>query len=295
MDGFPQQWSAGQEDAELSQPSSDLSGANTNPIISSDGSNEAKLSGLSMFDPRVRDTVQTSTRNVVKATIGLVVIFPMMLCLFFGVGWSPKDNYKGVRVAIIDFDGDIIGREIANAANNPNFPLTAVFVSDAVDLNDVRRRVNLGEFNGALVANANASAMLRAALRSPAAHYVPAGAASFVFDEGRGGSSMATILRCAAVLASDRAAIALTRRAQEPARAARDRRRQRRRRPGARPVARGRGGDGPRRQPARAHLAGGLRGDQPAPDTHLRHEHGHRPRCVRAPGPADPRPPPPST
>jgi hypothetical protein len=149
-----------------------------------------------MFDPIVRETIQNSTRSIVKATIGIFTVFPIMLCLFFGVGWSPKDNYKGVQVAIINLDHDIIGQAIEHAAKNPSFPLTPVFVTDAIDLNDVRRRVNLGEFNGALVANANASALLHAALHNATAHYVPSGAATFVFDEGRGGSSMALILRC---------------------------------------------------------------------------------------------------
>jgi hypothetical protein len=147
-----------------------------------------------MFDPAVRDSVRATFRTIVKATVGIFLVFPLMLCLFFGVGWSPKDNYKGVRIAVVDLDGGLIGTSIIAVATSPTIPFTVLVLSDVQSLDDIRHRIEVGDYNAALVASPGASAALLAAAGNSTARYVPAAAASFIFDEGRG-SSMASILR----------------------------------------------------------------------------------------------------
>jgi hypothetical protein len=147
-----------------------------------------------MFDPAVRASVRTTIHTVGKATIGIFLIFPLMLCLFFGVGWSPKDNFKGVRIVAVDLDGGLIGKSIIAAASSPSIPFTVIVLTDVQSLDDIRHRIEVGEYNAALVASPNASAALLAAAGSPTSHYLPAAAATFILDEGRG-SSMASILR----------------------------------------------------------------------------------------------------
>ncbi len=147
-----------------------------------------------MFDPRVKDTVFRSTRTLVIVGIALACIFPLMLSLFYGVGWSPKDNYHNVQLLVADLDGGIVGQAIRSAASNPSFPFSVTVVTTSSP-EDAMHRVDAGDFNAALIAMPGASVALAAALADPAAPYNSSAATTFVFDEGRGGPSMATLLR----------------------------------------------------------------------------------------------------
>jgi len=149
---------------------------------------------LSMFDPKVRGLVMTTVKGLVRSSIAFHFIFVLLLMLFDGMSWNPKDNYKNIVIAFADLDGGIIGKVLMAAGNSSSIPFSVSFLK--VDtLDEVKSRVDRGDFNAALVANPNASANLMAALFNPKAIYDPNSATSFVFDEGRGGSSMATALR----------------------------------------------------------------------------------------------------
>jgi rhamnose transport system permease protein len=87
-----------------------------------------------------------------------------------------------------------VGQAIRSAAGNPSFPFSVTVVTTG-SAEDAMHRVDVGDFNAALIAMPGASAALAAALADPAAPYNSSAAAAFVFDEGRGGPSMATLLR----------------------------------------------------------------------------------------------------
>ena len=84
----------------------------------------------SMFDPQVQDYVRSTFRSAFKITCGLFIIFPLMLSLFFGVGWSPKDNYNNIHVAVADLDGGIIGKTLLTISASPAIPVTIELIKD---------------------------------------------------------------------------------------------------------------------------------------------------------------------
>ena len=153
-----------------------------------------KLQDISMFDPKVRGTVLGTTKTIAMACALLVCVFPLMLSLFYGVGWSPKDNYRNVQLLVADLDGGIIGLAIRAAAAASSVPFTVTFATDG-SLSDVKGRVDSGAFSAALIAMPGASSALAAALHDPSAPFPSSAAAAFVFDEGRGGPTMAALLR----------------------------------------------------------------------------------------------------
>ena len=89
----------------------------------------------------------------------------------------------------------MIGKGIVQAFSSPSMVLSITMLSNTTTFDDIVNQVDFGSYNGAFVVNADASANLLAALAAPSAHYNPAAATTFIFDEGRGGSSMASILR----------------------------------------------------------------------------------------------------
>ena len=156
---------------------------------------EQKQQIISLFDPRVRDVVQTSFKSVMKSLFFLSILFIFILLLFYGMSWNPKDNYHNIQLAIVDLDGGMIGQALLAAGRDSVIPFTVTILANDSTIDFVKERVNVGDFNAALVANAGASQTLMAALIDPSAEYTPALATSFIFDEGRGGSAMASLLR----------------------------------------------------------------------------------------------------
>lgn len=162
-----------------------------------DSSSEESEQDISIFDPRVREVVMTSVKSVFKSVIFLSILFIFLLIMFYGMTWNPKDNYHNVQLALVDLDGGMIGKALLAAGGSPSIPFTVTIVTDALSMDAVKDRVNVGDFNAALVANPNASRALLSALTNPSATYIPSHATSFIFDEGRGGSGMASALRAA--------------------------------------------------------------------------------------------------
>ena len=100
-----------------------------------------------------------------------------------------------------DLDGGLVGAAlVASALAFPPPSLGYVRVTAASPA-DLFARVDRGDFNAAIVANPGASAALNAALTggssssSSASAYKPSLAVTFAFDEGRGGTTLATLLR----------------------------------------------------------------------------------------------------
>jgi hypothetical protein len=168
---------------------------NSIPSDSDQQNNEEEDQDLSIFDPKVRSLISTSIKAILKASIFLSILFLFLLIMFYGMSWNPKDNYFRVKLAIIDLDGGMIGQALLAAAKNPAIPFSVTILTDVLSLESAKSRVDVGEFNAALVANPNASSTLLAALMDPSAKYVPSHATSFIFDEGRGGAGMAAALR----------------------------------------------------------------------------------------------------
>jgi hypothetical protein len=157
--------------------------------------NEEKEQDISIFNPKVRGLISTSVKSVLKSSIFLSILFLFLLILFYGMSWNPKDNYIRVKLAIVDLDGGMIGQALVAAAKNPAIPFSVTILTDVLSLESVEKRVDVGDFNAALVANPNASSTLLAALMDPSAKYIPSHATSFIFDEGRGGAGMVAALR----------------------------------------------------------------------------------------------------
>ena len=151
---------------------------------------------ISIFDPKVRTTVKTTWKGICRLIIPLMIGFVFLLSLFYGLAWNPRSNWGNLQLAVCDLDGGIIGATIVALATNQsvcNFTVTVLPGTNSMAA--IQDLVNRGRFNAALVANPSASATLLAALRNASAAYAPAAATSFVFDEGRGGSSLAVVLR----------------------------------------------------------------------------------------------------
>jgi hypothetical protein len=163
--------------------------------VSNDCSQRSKYGQISLTDPSVRAVVISSLKTIAKGTAILLCILPLLLCLFFGVGWNPKDNYKNINFAVLDLDGGMIGNAILTAAQSPINPFTATVLSNTTSFDETIHLVDTGSYNAALIVNSGASASLLAALNSPASPYNPASATTFIYDEGRGGSSMVSLLR----------------------------------------------------------------------------------------------------
>ncbi len=89
-----------------------------------DDAQPTMLNDVSMFDLKVKETVGDTLKKILKSTIGLNFLLPLLFCLFFGVGWSPKDNFKNIRVAVADFDGGIVGKTLMTVSASPTIPIT---------------------------------------------------------------------------------------------------------------------------------------------------------------------------
>jgi hypothetical protein len=151
---------------------------------------------ISIFDQRVRTTVQATLNGLYRTIIWLMLGFIILLSLFYGLAWNPKSNYENIQMAVCDLDRGLIGATImALATNKTIVPFTVTVLADVDSMGDVKRILDEGRFNAALVANPSASDNLIAAIHNRTATYVAAAATTFVFDEGRGGSQMASILR----------------------------------------------------------------------------------------------------
>ena len=169
-------------------------GNNTTVLVSNESAPVSEYGQISITDLSIRAIVISSLKTIAKGTAILLCIFPCLLCLFFGVGWNPKDNYKNVNFAVVDLDGGVIGQAVRSASQSPNNPFTATILFNTT-FDDTIHLVDTGSYNAALVVNPGASSSLLAALSSSTALYNPAAATTFIFDEGRGGSSMASLLR----------------------------------------------------------------------------------------------------
>ena len=178
---------------------------------------------IPIFDPRVQSTVLTTWKCLLRTIVAMLFGFVIILSLFYGLAWNTKSNYNNIQMAVCDLDRGPIGATIIALATNQSIvPFTVTVLTGLTSLDDVKSLVDGGSFNAALVANPSASDNLLAAIRNRTAAYSAAAATSFIFDEGRGGSQMASILRLnippvASVLASGQLSAALYRNLTGPA------------------------------------------------------------------------------
>lgn len=132
----------------------------------------------------------------------------IMLFLFYGSGWKPGSYYKRVIIAFLDLDKQFVGGAVA--AGLGTLPYTIVTLGAGATFDSVQRDVDSGHFNAAFVTTPGASSALQSAVRSSSALYDPTAAFTFVFDEGRGGPSMALLLRAAEGVVGGAAAAIIT-------------------------------------------------------------------------------------
>jgi hypothetical protein len=147
------------------------------------------------FGAEARATVCFTARAMGIGLVVLMILFAVMLLLFFGVSWQTRDYYGNVRLAVLDLDGGAVGAAVLSAATSGAIPFSVEVLPRGALLGDVRARVDAGEWNAALVARPGASAALAAAAANPTAPYAAANATVYIFDQGRGGSAMAALIR----------------------------------------------------------------------------------------------------
>lgn len=114
---------------------------------------------------------------------------------------------------MLDLDGGAVGGALRGAASHS--PFHVVSLANTTTYARLVHDVERGDYHAALVAQPGATAALAAALAAVAPTvppYDPAAALTLVFDEGRGGSTMAAMLRAssAQVVAAASAAVERT-------------------------------------------------------------------------------------
>jgi hypothetical protein len=107
---------------------------------------------------------------------------------------------RRLHLAVVDLDGGVVGAAMLAATVSPDMPLSLTVLDGAAytTFADVSAAVDAGRYHAALVALPGASAALTAAARNVSAAAPPtplSPALAFVFDEGRGGSGIASLLR----------------------------------------------------------------------------------------------------
>jgi hypothetical protein len=104
--------------------------------------------------------------------------------------------HRNLHLAVVDLDGGFVGTALLTAARSPDMPLSlTVLDGAALSFADVSAAVDAGCYHAALVALPGASAALAAAARNVSAVAPVSAPLAFVFDEGRGGSAVASLLR----------------------------------------------------------------------------------------------------
>ena len=148
---------------------------------------------LSLGDPEQHHLLVLVFKATLGACLLLSAVFIVLLLLFFGSGWNPSWYYWRVKIGVLDLDGALVGGALRAVANSGKVPFTTVDLS-GITFDSVKQTVDAGHLNAAWVAMPGATAQLLAAAASPTAAYNSAGALSFIFDEGRGGATMASLL-----------------------------------------------------------------------------------------------------
>ncbi len=149
----------------------------------------------SMLSADVRPVVRSTLLSMVMIALGLTIFFIIILLLFFSVVWQLKNNYGGIKLVFLDLDGGSVGAAILSALNSTAMPFSYTVLPPTTSLAETHLHVDRGDCNLALVVSAGATQSLMSAVADNNATYNPTAAASFVFDQGRSGASMAAIIR----------------------------------------------------------------------------------------------------
>jgi hypothetical protein len=131
-----------------------------------------------------------------------------LLCLFWGALFRQHENIGKLKVWVVDFDGEppyadtipIVGPFVTNAINQLiesgdapgyDFHIPPDFSHDPLSV-----RKSVFDFNAwaAIVINANASAMLRAAVRDGNSSYDPLGACQIIYNSARDQTTSSTYI-----------------------------------------------------------------------------------------------------
>ena len=150
-------------------------------------------------DARARACAQLrdTARATAKSTATLCAVFCLCLFMFFGSGWAPQARYSALQLAVLDHDGGPVGAALLRAAAAS--PFTLVAVPPAVTVAQLIDDVDVGRYHCALALQPGASAALAASLAAGTlASYDASGDVTLVYDEGRGGASIAPLLRSVA-------------------------------------------------------------------------------------------------
>ena len=148
---------------------------------------------LSLWAPEQRHLVVMLFKALLGSCTLLSAVFITLLLLFFGSGWNPAWYYWRIKIGVLDLDGALVGTALRGVANSGKVPFTTVDLSGST-FDSVKQSVDAGHLNAAWIAMPGATAALLSAAASPTAAYNSAGAMSFIFDEGRGGATMASLL-----------------------------------------------------------------------------------------------------
>ena len=147
------------------------------------------------LDNGVRVTIVKTVAGMGIGLVALCALFTVMLLLFIGVGWQTRNYYGNIHLAVLDLDGGIIGSAIVAIASSGLIPFTTEVLPVTTPIDELRARIDAGDWNAALVAQTGSSHALLAAATNPVASYAASNATIYIFDQGRGGASMAAIIR----------------------------------------------------------------------------------------------------
>jgi hypothetical protein len=133
----------------------------------------------------------------------LSCLFVLLLVIFLGSVWRPGRYAKNVKLGVLDLDGGAVGAALLTAAASPVIPFTCVVKDPAsTSLETITKQVDAGNLDLAWVATTGASAALSAGLQTNSSvEYMPSSSLLFIYDEGRAGGSMSSILELATLQA----------------------------------------------------------------------------------------------
>ena len=152
------------------------------------------------------------------------MLFILAMFLFLGSGWKPEAYFgwarcshvflphqpcadaclltpSNIKIAVLDLDGGLVGGALRGAA--VHVPFTTSVLPNSTTYAWLEHAVDHGSYHAALVAQPGATAALAAALAAQQAGatpvlYNPLAAVTLLYDDGRGGSVMGSLLRSTA-------------------------------------------------------------------------------------------------
>ncbi|PYH92001.1 MNNG and nitrosoguanidine resistance protein [Aspergillus ellipticus CBS 707.79] len=160
---------------------------------------------VSFFDPALSAVRRSVFIQWARTVLILCTFILAILSLFWAVNSHVNENLSALTVWVVDFDGQlepyrnqtpIVGpavREVVNQTLGSDIPNIGYTIKSPADFNNdpwaVRQSVYDEHAYGAVIINANATALLRDAVTNGNSSYDPLGAAEFIIISARDDTS----------------------------------------------------------------------------------------------------------